>query len=176
MKFQIKTRNPAIAPHRQAAATLEALPYTSTSKSYIHLGNINPAALVCNLTICTKGRGKTLSPFSCIKLKSNNSQNLEFSDQRCPNICVPLYVTLLHIYSTVYETPLLCHVICAVANAANVKLGGNLEFYSFLKRNEYTKIEVTYLVRDALLLDVFLCIYAFSHLQSADVSLCLLRS
>lgn len=48
MKFQIKTRDPAIAPHRQAAATLEALPYTSTSKSYIHLGNINPAALVCS--------------------------------------------------------------------------------------------------------------------------------
>lgn len=67
-------------------------------------------------------------------------------------------------------------VICTVANAADVKLGDNLQLYSFLKRHEYMKMEVTYLVRDALLLDVCFCIYTFSHFLSANVSVCLLRS
>lgn len=56
MQLQIWTREPANAPHRQAAATLEALAYISPSKSYIHLGNKPSSTAV--VTVCTKDRGK----------------------------------------------------------------------------------------------------------------------
>lgn len=46
LSFQIKTNDPAVAPHRQSAATLEVLPYSSTSNSYIHIGNVHPPAPV----------------------------------------------------------------------------------------------------------------------------------
>lgn len=44
MTFQIKTSNDALAPDKQATATFEVLPYSSPTKSYIHIGNINPPA------------------------------------------------------------------------------------------------------------------------------------
>lgn len=44
MTFQIKTSNDALAPEKQATATFEVLPYSSPTKSYIQIGNINPPA------------------------------------------------------------------------------------------------------------------------------------
>lgn len=52
-----------------------------------------------------------------------------------------------------------------------MKLGDNLKVQCLLKRHEYTKLEVTYLVRaDALFLDVRFCVYTFWHLLRADIS------
>lgn len=61
-----------------------------------------------------------------------------------------------------------------MANTVDVKLGDNLGVQCFIKRQEYTEIKITYLVRGALLLDAYTFV-TFAERRCARVSPQILR-